>query len=109
MAYDEKLAERVRALLQGRKSLVEKKMFGGIGFMLRGNMCCGIAREELFIRIAPAEYDAALAKPHTRVFDFSGKPMKGWLVITPPGYKSGANLKRWVDQGVQFALSLPPK
>ena len=109
MAYDKGLAQRVRQALVNQLGIVEKEMFGGIGFLLRGNMCCGVHRDELIVRVGPEEHSAALAKPHARPFDLTGRPMKGWVFVAPTGYESDEALKGWVRQGVQFALSLPPK
>ncbi len=111
MAYDEGLAQRVRVLLDELESpeRVEKKMFGGIAFMLRGNLACGVLKDELIVRVGPAGYKQAIQKPHTKLFDMSGKPMKGWIMVRPGGYASDAALKDWVQQGVTFVLSLPPK
>jgi TfoX/Sxy family transcriptional regulator of competence genes len=109
MAYDEGLAQRIREVLGERPELVEKKMFGGIGFMLQGNMACGVLKDELIVRVGPERYEEALTKPHTRPFDFSGRPMRGWVMVASDGYESDEALQGWVQQGVDFALSLPPK
>src|SRR3989304_10001362 len=109
MAYDEKLAERVRRALTPRESLVEKKMFGGIAFMLRGNMCCGIVRDDLMVRVGPERHEEALAQPHARPMDFTGRPMRGMVYVTPEGCRTDEALKRWVEQGLNFAETLPPK
>ena len=109
MAYDEKLAGRVRQLLRRKPALTERKMFGGICFMLRGNMCCGVLDEELIVRVAPEEYPTALARPHVHAFDFTGKPMKGFVVVRPRGCASDPALKEWVSHGVRFARALTPK
>ncbi|MBI4497922.1 MAG: TfoX/Sxy family protein [Chloroflexi bacterium] len=113
MAYDEGLAQRVREALQDHhavvESVVEKKMFGGIGFMVRGNLCCGVLRDDLIVRVGPAGYAAALAQPHARLFDITGRPMTGWVMVAPEGYASDEALEEWVRQGVEFAHSLPAK
>ena len=109
MAYDEGLGQRVRELLEETPGLVEKKMFGGIGFMLRGNMACGIHKESLVVRVGPERYVEALAKPHAHPFDITGRPMKGWVMIAPDALESDADLSEWVQSGVEFALTLPPK
>ena len=109
MAYDEKLAERVRKALARRRGLTERKMFGGIAFMLRGNMCCGVQNDELILRLAPEEAERALRKAHTRPFDMTGRPMKGFVVVTPGGHKTSAALRKWVEQAARFARSLPAK
>ena len=109
MPYDEKLAERLRVMLGDRRDLAEQKMFGGIGFMLAGNMCCGVHRDELIVRVSPDKSDDYLADPHARPFDISGRPMRGWLLVSPDGVKSQAALRRWVDRGTRFVVSLPKK
>jgi TfoX/Sxy family transcriptional regulator of competence genes len=109
MAYDQGLAQRIREELDQIPNLSEKEMFGGIGFMVNGNMACGVNKEEMIVRVGPENYDQALKKPHTRVFDFTGRPMKGWVMIAPEGYESDEDLKYWIEQGVSFAQSLPQK
>jgi len=109
MAFDEGLAERIRMVLGGQPGLVEKKMFGGVGFMLQGNMACGVNKDDLIVRVGPERYEEAVIRPHTKDFDMTGRPMKGWVVVTPPGYENDEDLESWVGEGVNFALSLPPK
>ena len=109
MAYDEELAERIRRALAGRQGVSEKKMFGGIAFMLRGNMCCGIVGDELMVRVGPGRFQEALAEPHARPMDFTGRPMRGMVYVTPEGCRTDEALKRWVEQGLNFAATLPPK
>lgn len=109
MAYDEGLTYRIREILSDQPGLVEKKMFGGVGFMLHGNMACGVNKENLIVRVGPEKYEAALTRPNTKLFDLTGRPMKGWVVVEPQGYESDEALQEWVQQGVDFALSLPPK
>jgi hypothetical protein len=109
MAYDEGLAQRVRAVMVEHARVVEKKMFGGVSFMLEGNMTCGVIGDDLIVRVGPQQYETAVMSPHARPFDFTGKPMKGWIVIAAEGVTSDADLAQWVQQGVAFARSLPPK
>lgn len=109
MAFDEGLAQRIRELIEEQPGFSEKRMFGGVGFMLRGNMACGVNKEDLIVRVGPDHYDEALAQPSARPFDFTGRPMKGWVTVAPDGYESDRDLESWVRQGVDFALSLPPK
>jgi hypothetical protein len=85
MAYDEKLAQRVRQALSGQDGIVEKKMFGGLAFMLHGNMSVGVEKDRLMVRVGPDRYDEALARPHARPMDFTGRPMKGFCVRAPGG------------------------
>ncbi len=109
MAYDEKLAGRVRKLLAKRKAVAEKKMFGGVAFLLNGNMCVGLHGGELIVRLDPEATDRALAQRHTRIFDMTGRPMKGWILVKPPGVASEDALAKWVRTGVDYAASLPAK
>jgi TfoX/Sxy family transcriptional regulator of competence genes len=109
MAYDENTATRLRAELGTLPGLTEKKMFGGICFLLGGNMVCGVLNDDLIARVGKPEYDASLAQPGARVFDFSGKPMAGWVMVAPEGYASADDLARWVKLAVAFVGSLPPK
>jgi len=110
MAFDEKLAARIKAQLGKKKGIVEKKMFGGLAFLLNGNMSCGVHGNEMIVRLAPEETDKALAKRHVRVFDIAGRgPMKGWILVEPEGLKTEKDLAAWVDTGVKYAASLPPK
>jgi len=109
MAFDSALAERIRKRLGKRAGLTEKKMFGGLAFLMRGNMCCGVHGSELIVRLDPAESDRALKQPHTRLFDISGRPMKGWLLVGPEGVATDADLGRWVERAAGYAGSLPPK
>ena len=108
MAYNLKLAERIRAELAGIPS-VEKKMFGGVGFLLHGNMACGVYKEDMIVRVDPEKHSKLLKKPHAKPFDITGRPMKGWLMVEPEGYKTSKQLSTWVKEGVEFALTLPPK
>ncbi len=109
MAYDEKLAERVREVFAPREGLREKKMFGGLAFMLHGHMCCGIAREALMVRVGPEAYEETLARPHARPMDFTGRALKGMVYVDAGGYRSKKALRQWVERGVAFVSSLPPK
>jgi TfoX/Sxy family transcriptional regulator of competence genes len=108
MAYDEKLAARVRTLLAGRGDVSERKMFGGLTFMVAGHMCCGVHGDELIIRLDPDREDEALTRPHARPMDFTGRPMSGFVTVRPEGLNA-AQLKRWVREAVARAESLPPK
>jgi hypothetical protein len=109
MAYDEGLAQRVREALGELPGLVEKKMFGGVGYMVQGNMACGVHKDRLIIRIGPEGYEDAMGMAHTRPFDITGRPMKGWVMVVPEGCESDGDLRDWVRLGVDFALTLPPK
>ena len=109
MAYDEALAERIRAMLAGRDDVSERKMFGGLTFMVSGRMACGVVRDELMVRVGDAAHDAAIAEPHVRVMDFTNKPMRGFLYVGAAGIATDEGLRRWVDQGADYAASLPVK
>jgi TfoX/Sxy family transcriptional regulator of competence genes len=109
VAYDETLAERVRDVISVRDGFSERKMFGGIGFMVGGNMACGVSGDELMVRLDPEEAEKALAEEHVRVFDMTGRPMKGWILVAPEATASDQELAGWVDAGADFAASLPPK
>lgn len=109
MAYDEKLAERVREALSDRKGLTEKKMFGGLAFMLRGHMCCGVLQDDLVVRVGPKRYEQALSQPHARPMNFTGRPLKGFVTVGPLGYRTDKALQKWVKQAVEFISLLQPK
>ena len=109
MAYDDILAARTRALLSGLEGFDEKKMFGGVGYLLNGNMACGVHKEYLIVRVGPERYEEALADPHANVFDLTGRPMKGWISVVPEGVETDPDLSIWVQRGVEFAQTLPPK
>ncbi len=109
MAYDEQLEQRVRALLQQTSGIEDKNMFGGVAFLLHGNMACGILNNDLIVRVGPEGYEDALALPHSRKFDISGRAMKGWVMVCAKGHDSKKDLASWVDRGISFAGSLPKK
>jgi TfoX/Sxy family transcriptional regulator of competence genes len=110
VAYDEALAERIRDLLAPREAVTERKMFGGIGFMIGGNMACGVSStSELIVRLDPEEYDQGVAEPGARPFDMTGRPMKGWILVEADAVAGDAELAGWVDAGADYAASLPPK
>jgi TfoX/Sxy family transcriptional regulator of competence genes len=110
MAYDEELAARVREQLSDQDGVSEKRMFGGLAFMLDGNMTVGLSGGgELMVRVGPDGTEQALAEPHTRLFDMTGRPMRGWILVAPEGITTKRALSRWMRRGVQFARTLPPK
>ena len=108
MAYDEKLAARIRAILADHADVREQKMFGGLTFMVGGHMCCGVNGDELIVRLDPDQENDALARPHARPMDFTGRPMRGFVTVQPEGLK-GTQLNQWVQEAVARAESLPPK
>ncbi len=109
MAYDEGLAQRIRDSLAARTDIAEKKMFGGLAFMLAGNMCCGVVRDTLMLRVGPVQYHEALQQPHAREMDFTGRAMKGMIYVDAPGFAEDSALEDWLARAVSFASSLPPK
>ena len=108
MAYDEELADRVRVLLVGEEGLTERKMFGGLAFMVNGHMACGIVKDELMLRLGAEGAEAALERPNVRPMDFTGRPMTG-MVYVERGGLGDSELKGWVAQAAAFARFLPPK
>jgi TfoX/Sxy family transcriptional regulator of competence genes len=108
VAYDEGLAERTRAVLAAG-DVDERKMFGGLAFMVAGNMCCGIVGDDLMVRVGPEGYAAALAEPHAREMDFTGRAMRGMVYVDASGVADDDALESWVQRGLEYARSLPPK
>lgn len=109
MAYDKKLEERLDQLITGRKDIHSQKMFGGVGYLLRGNMCFGIFRNDLILRVGEEQAVKALKRKSTKPFDITGRAMKGWLMVKPEGIRSAALLKSWVGSAIAFVSQLPRK
>ncbi len=109
MAYDESLADRLRVYLRQRDGFVEKKMFGGLGFLLNGNMCVGVWKDALIVRVGQDSYAAALGEPTAREFDITGRPMRGWVMVGPEGVDHLLELARWVERAIAFVETLPAK
>ena len=109
MAFDEALAARIRAALSARKDVVEKKMFGGVAFMVRGHMSCGLVGSTLMVRIDPDQEERFLREPSVRPMDFTGRPMRGFLFVDPPGIASAASLRKWVGRATAHAETRPRK
>ncbi|KAB1139159.1 TfoX/Sxy family protein [Streptomyces luteolifulvus] len=109
MAFDEGLAERIRARLGADPGFTEKRMFGGLAFLYEGNMAVGVIGDALMVRVGPEATEAALERPGTRPFDFTGRPMRGWVVVASSAVSEDQALVAWIDQGHDFAASLPPK
>ena len=107
MAYDEKLAERIRKLLAKQKGFAEKKMFGGLCFLLKGKMICGVLKEDLVVRIGPERYPMALAQPHVRPMDFTGRPITGFVFVGPGGSRTEKSLSSWITHALEYASTLP--
>jgi TfoX/Sxy family transcriptional regulator of competence genes len=109
MAYDEELADRIRDLLSARADVAERKMFGGIAFMVAGNMACGVLGEDLIVRLGEDESEKALSQDGVRPFDFTGRPMRNIVYVSPERTSDDAGLAEWVEAGADFATTLPPK
>ena len=109
MAFDEGVAQRLREVFADRDDVVEKKMFGGIAFMHRGNMCCGIVDDILMARVGPNAYEAALDRPQAREMDFTGKALTGFVYVDPPGFSEDDELQKWVALCEAFTGALPAK
>jgi TfoX/Sxy family transcriptional regulator of competence genes len=109
MAYDEGLAERLIDATAGIEGISQKKMFGGLCFLVSGNMCLGIVKDELMVRVGADAYEECLAQPHAREMDFTGRAMKGMIYIGTEGFEDDTDLEDWVARGLAFAQSLPPK
>jgi len=109
MAFDETLAQRIRVALADEAKIIEKKMFGGIAFMVRGHMTVGIVKNELLVRVGPDTHDKALAKPHAKVMNFTGKPMTGFIYVEAPGIATQAQLKAWIKMALDYTKSMPEK
>ena len=112
MAYDDKLANRIRRTFGVRRDIVERRMFGGLAFLCRGRMCCGIVGSDLMVRVADDEFDAVMRGRHTRPMDFTGKPLRGFVYVSPPGFRTAAALRTWLARGehaAQAKLARPGK
>jgi TfoX/Sxy family transcriptional regulator of competence genes len=109
MAYDEQLADRIRGVLGDGPDIAERKMFGGLVFLHRGNMMCGVTGDALMLRLGADRADNALDEPHTRPMDFTGRPMTGIVLVDPAGLDTDEALERWIDRARAFVLTLPPK
>ncbi|MCI0544240.1 MAG: TfoX/Sxy family protein [Actinobacteria bacterium] len=109
MAYDEALADDIRARIGTRPDVTEREMFGGIAFMIGGHMAVGVSGEELMVRVGKEAHDEAVARRGARIFDLSARPIRGWIVVSAEGFPTEADLDAWVSQGVAYAESLPPK
>jgi TfoX/Sxy family transcriptional regulator of competence genes len=109
MAYDEQLADRIRGILGERKDVSERKMFGGVAFLIAGHMCVGIVGKDLMVRVGKEAFEKAVGAPHARPMDFTGKPSTGSVYIAPAGVKATPALRKWVEEGVKLISSLPAK
>ncbi len=109
MAYSKSLVERIRHLVARRRGITEKKMFGGVCFLLNGNMLVGVWKDSLIARVGKDAYDAALQNEHVKEFDITGRAMKGWVMVAPDGIDSDYQLTHWIDQAAEFVRTLPGK
>src|SRR5258708_6773923 len=109
MAYGNKAADRVRPILSGRRDVVEKRMVGGLSFMVNGSMCCGVTGSALMVRVGPEAREWALAQPHVRPMEFAGRPLAGFVCVDPEGIPTGSALAAWVQRGIDFVSALPAK
>jgi hypothetical protein len=110
MAYDEKTAERIRKVLAARRDVVEKKLMGGLCFMVKGGMCCSVSsRGGLLVRVGPEAFERLLGEPHVAPMEMRGRTMTGFVRVMPDGYRTEAALRKWVQRGVDFVLTLPAK
>ncbi len=109
MAFDEGLAQRVREVLEDRHDVVEKRMFGGLAFMVKGHMTVGVNGEELMVRVGKDGYDSALARPGAREMDFTGRALKGFVYVSHDGHASDPDLEDWISRALSHTESLPPK
>ena len=109
MAYDEQLAKRLSKLIAKRNGFHEQKMFGGLGYLLHGNMCFGIWKNSLILRLGESNAQSALKTKRVKPFDITDRAMKGWVLVAPQGIKSDASLKQWVEQAIEFVSQLPRK
>lgn len=109
MAYDEKLALRIRLALAEQDGIAEMRMMGGLCFMLHGNMFCGITKSDLVVRVGSERYEDLLAQPHARPMDFTGRPLRGFIYVSPGGYRTDRMLRQWLDRAAEFASSLPKR
>ena len=109
MAYDEGLADRVRELISARAEVTELKMFGGVGFTISGNMAVGVIGDDLIVRLDPVDGEQALTEDGVREFDFTGRPMKGWIFVDAERTSDDDRLGEWVEAGADYATSLPAK
>jgi TfoX/Sxy family transcriptional regulator of competence genes len=109
MANDEKLAERVRGALGRTQSVTERRMFGGIAFMVRGNMCCGVIDDRLMVRVGPVAYDKVVKLSHAGPMDYTGKSMRGLVYVAPDSVRTVRQLQAWVERGLDFVRTLPAK
>jgi hypothetical protein len=109
MAFNESLAARIRRALGRKKGIEEKRMFGGVGYLLNGNLLVGVWKNSLCVRLGPEQAEEALPEPHVREFDITGRPMKGWVLVGPEGAQGDDQLQGWILRALKFVKTLPVK
>jgi len=109
MTFSERTADQIRRAMKKTPGWSERQMFRGVTFMVKGNMCCGVLDEHLVVRVGPDAYEGALREPHTRPMDFTGRPLRGFVFVERKGFKSDRSLAKWIDRGMKFVATLPPK
>jgi TfoX/Sxy family transcriptional regulator of competence genes len=109
MAFSEALAERIRQRLARRKNVEERKMFGGVGFLLNGNLLVGVWKDSLCVRLGPDQAEEALKEPHVKKFDITGRPMKDWVLVEPESVEADDQLSGWIERATRFVRTLPAK
>jgi TfoX/Sxy family transcriptional regulator of competence genes len=109
MAFSESLAQRIRDALARKRNIEEKKMFGGVGFLFKGNMLVGVWKNSLIVRVGPDGYEDSLREPHVKEFDITGRPMKGWVMVAPEGVEHDEQLNDWIRRAEEFVVTLPGK
>ena len=107
--YNAHTVRKIRDAIAHTPGLSERSMFGGIAFLLEGNMCCGVIEDRLVVRVGPGAYQDALREPHARPMDFTGRPLKGFVYVDRAGYQNEASLRQWIDRSLSFARTLPPR
>jgi TfoX/Sxy family transcriptional regulator of competence genes len=109
MTFNEITAVKVRNLMEKAPGLSERRVFGGVAFMVGGNMCCGVIEDHLVVRVGPKSYENALREPHTRPMDLTGRPLAGFVSVAPEGFDTQDALLKWIDRGLDFVRTLPVK
>ena len=109
VTFNERTANQIRRVICNTPGLSERSLFSGVAFMLQGNMCCGVIEDNLVVRVGMETYDATLREPYTRPMDFTGRPLPGFVYVERAGFASEASLREWIDRGVRFVRTLPPK
>jgi hypothetical protein len=109
MTFSERTAQQIRRAIGDTPGFSERPMYSGIAFMVQGNMCCGVLEDNLVVRVGPDTYDDALREPHTRPMDFTGRALPGFVYVDRAGFANAASLQQWIQRGVSFACTLPPK